>query len=62
MARDGEVIQMQHFCHHGHRRTGQHPLGGQTEFARMDSVGGGRVVATNFRGPYSVGGSSRNFP
>ena len=41
----------------GHRRTGQHPLGGgvgKPSFARMDSVGGG-VVADIFRDPYSMG-------
>ena len=55
MARDGEVIQMQHFCHHGHRRTGQHPFGGANRVCPNGFSGGG-VVATNFRGPYSVGG------
>ena len=48
------------------RPTGQHPLGGggRPSFARMDSVGGGGVVAEIFRNPYSVGGggSSRKFP
>ena len=40
-----------------HRRTGQHPFGGgRPSFARMDSVGGGGVVAEIFRDPYSVGG------
>ena len=42
-----------------HRRTGRHPFGGQTEFCRMDSVGGG-VVAEIFRDPYSVG-RQKNF-
>ena len=42
-----------------HRRTGQHPFGGggggRQSFARMDSVGGGGVVAQIFRDPYSAG-------
>ena len=43
-------------------RANIHLGGGQTDFARMDSVGGG-VVAEIFRDPYSVGvggGSGRN--
>ena len=38
--------------------------GGRPSFARMDSVGGGGVVAEISRDPYSVGGggSTRNFP
>ena len=40
-----------------HRRTGQHPSGGdRPSFARMDSRWGGGVVPELFRDPYSVGG------
>ena len=41
MARDGEVIQMQHSCHHGHRRTGQHPFGGANRVCPNGFGGGG---------------------
>ena len=38
-----------------HRRTGQHPFGGQTEFCPNGFGGGGGVVAEIFRDQYSVG-------
>ena len=44
-------------CTAVHRRTGKHPFGGaDPSFARMDSVGGGGIVAEIFRDPYYVGG------
>ena len=54
---------MQKCGYNEHRRTGQHPFGGQTEFCTNGFAGGGGV-AEIFRDPHIQwgGGSSRDFP